>query len=289
MVLSEVHSSTVEVAPIVDDDLDEVSRYLSDNLTVPYTPDEWRRVVDAHWTTDYPNHGFLLRDGVKLVGVIGALYSRQEVRGRAELFCNIHGWYVSAEHRTHSLKLLLALLGQTEYHVTALTPNQESARIYQAMKFRPIEREQRIEFNFPRRSSGAVVVTDPKKIVQVLPKHAANVFREHKNLPLLKMVAVRRDKAASLVVFKTVRKARMRFASVLHVDDAELFARCQSAFQNYLLFRHGIVAFKIDLRFVRRPALLSHRVRNSALRLFYSRTLNASDVCGLYSELALLP
>ena len=103
------------------------------------------------------------------------------------------------------------------------------------------------------------------------------------------MVAVGWDDALCLVVFKRVRKARMRFATILHVDNADLFARCQSAFQNYLLLRLGIVAFKIDSRFVPKPTFPSYRVRNSAVRLFYSRSLRASDVSALYSELALLP
>lgn len=279
----------VQVAPIADDDLDEVCRFLSENMSSPYTTDEWRNAVDAHWTTDPPNHGFLLRDGARLAGVIGALYSRQDVGGRLESFCNIHGWYVSAEYRAHSLKLLLALLGQSEYHVTALTPNPEVAKIYQAMKFRPMEKEQRITFNIPRRSNGAVVVSDPNEIAQVLPKSAANVFREHQHLPLLDMVAVGRGDTYCLIVFKKVKKSRMRFAVVLHVDDVELFARYQGAFQNHLLLRHRILAFKIDSRFVRKPAFLSLRARNSAVRLFYSRTLGAREICGIYSELAVLP
>lgn len=279
----------VRVEPIRDDDLDEVSRFLSDNLSAAYSADEWRSIVDRHWTTDHPNHGFLIRDGSRLIGAIGALYSRQVVRGQSELFCNIHGWCVLEEYRTHSLKLLLSLIGQTKCHMTALTPNPEAAKIYRALKFRTMESEQRILINVPGLHGGAKVISDDGKIEQLLSKDAAAVFREHRHLPLLEMVAVGRGETYCLIVFKKVTKARFRFAFVLDVSDVELFAKCQSDFRNHLLLRYGIVAFKIDSRFVSRPSLLSLRVRNSSPRLFYSRTLDASDVCGLYSELTVLP
>ena len=286
VVTSCVSRSDVRLEPISDDDLDNVARFLHDNLNASY---EWRSFLGAHWTEDYPNHGFFLRDGTRIGGVIGALYSSQNVRGRSELFCNIHGWCVLEEYRAHSLKLLLALIGQTNYHLTALTPNRESAKVLRAMKFRVMEGEQRIVLNMPWPNRDAAVIADPDKLEQLLPASDAVVVREHRHLPLLEMIAVGRGDARCLVVFKKSVRGGGRFAVVLHVSDVPLFARHQDAFRNYLLLRRGVAAFKIDSRFLTRPTLMSGRVRNSAVRLFFSRTLNVADMCGLYSELTVLP
>ena len=74
------------------------------------------------WKVDAPNHGFMLRDGQRVVGVQLAFYSERLVAGRAERFCNLGAWCVLPEYRFHSIRLLMAVLAQDGYHFTSLSP-----------------------------------------------------------------------------------------------------------------------------------------------------------------------
>ena len=51
------------------------------------------------WKVDAPNHGFMLRDGQRVVGAYLAFYSERLIAGRMERFCNLGAWYVLPEYR----------------------------------------------------------------------------------------------------------------------------------------------------------------------------------------------
>ena len=59
-----------------------------------------------------PNHGYMLRDGQRVVGALFALYSERLVERRVERFCNMGTWCVLPGYRFRSISLLAALLAQ---------------------------------------------------------------------------------------------------------------------------------------------------------------------------------
>ena len=81
--------------------------------------------VAVPWKADAPNHGFMLRDGQRVVGVYLAFYSERVIAGRVERFCNLGAWCVLPEFRFHSVRLLKALLAQDGYHFTDLSPSEK--------------------------------------------------------------------------------------------------------------------------------------------------------------------
>ena len=72
------------------------------------------------WKMNAPNHGFMLRDGQRVVGALLAFYSERLVAGRVEQFCNMGAWCVLPAYRSHSIRLLIAMLAQEGYHFTCL-------------------------------------------------------------------------------------------------------------------------------------------------------------------------
>ena len=71
---------TAEASPITDEDVAAVAEFLRTNLNdrVPWT----LACATVPWKIDAPNHGFMLRDGNRVVGVLLALYSERLVAGR---------------------------------------------------------------------------------------------------------------------------------------------------------------------------------------------------------------
>jgi hypothetical protein len=112
---------TVEVAPITDADVAAVADFLHANLNdrVPLE----LACSAVPWKVEAPNHGFMLRDGQRVVGTLLALYSERLVAGRVARFCNLTSWCVLPDYRSRSISLLTALLRQDGYHFTVLTPD----------------------------------------------------------------------------------------------------------------------------------------------------------------------
>ena len=91
------------------------------------------------WKVDAPNHGFMLHDGQRIVGAHTAFYSERLVAGRMERFCDLGTWYVLPEFRSHSIRLIKALLAQDGYHFTALTPGHKVVSIHTQLGFHPLD------------------------------------------------------------------------------------------------------------------------------------------------------
>src|SRR5689334_19152839 len=107
---------TVELVPITDSDVAAAADFLRANLNdrVP-----WARACSVMpWKVDATNHGFMLREGQRIVGVHLAFYSERLIAGRTERFCNLGAWFVLPEFRFHSIRLLRELLMQDGYHFT---------------------------------------------------------------------------------------------------------------------------------------------------------------------------
>ena len=112
----------VELRPIAPADVNPVADFLHTQLNARLTAADWAAAITPPWADESPNHGFLLRAGERLVGVYLAFYSRREIDGRPERFCNLAAWCVLDEYRSLGLRLLHALLAQKNYHFTDLSP-----------------------------------------------------------------------------------------------------------------------------------------------------------------------
>jgi hypothetical protein len=83
----------------------------------------WERAFEIG-DPDEPQ-GYALADGGALVGVLGMIFSRRQIGGREERFCNLHSWYVRPEHRVHSLALLKPLANMREVTITDLSATDD--------------------------------------------------------------------------------------------------------------------------------------------------------------------
>src|SRR6478735_810308 len=108
-----VREVTVELTPITDADVAAVADFLhaNHNDRVPWA----LSCSAAPWKVEAPNHGFMLRDGQRVVGTLLALYSERLVAGRVERFCNMGSWCVLPDYRSRSILLVKALLAQDGY------------------------------------------------------------------------------------------------------------------------------------------------------------------------------
>jgi hypothetical protein len=91
------------------------------------------------------------------------------------------------------------------------------------------------------------------------------------------------------VVFRRDRRKRLPvFASLLHVGNPELLARCQAVLGRHLLLRHGIPFTLAETRVTGsrpRPSVMLAAPRP---KMFRSTRLSGHAIDSLYSELTLV-
>ena len=141
-----LHDAEVRLEPILGSDLTEVGAFLHAHLNPRLSAADWASSIVPTWPVSSPNHGFLLRDGDRMVGVQLAFYSEREVEDGLADFCNLGAWCVLDDYRSHGLRLLRAVLGQRGYHFTDLSPSGNvipSTRSWASRRWTPRRRSSR--------------------------------------------------------------------------------------------------------------------------------------------------
>lgn len=282
----------VELIPITDADIPAVAQFLHANLNdqVP-----WDRAISSMpWKVEAPNHGFMLRDGQRVVGTQLAFYSNRLITGRAERFCNLSTWCVLPDSRFHSMRLLRAVLAQDGYHFTSLTPNEKVVSINAEFKFRFLDTSAVLIPNlpWPSRPGRTRISADPDVIESTLAGTELELYRDHTQALAARHIVLIRDQDSCYVMYREtyreMRHKRAPIAAILHVSNPELFHRAMIPLTRHLLIRHRLLATLAELRLIGHRPSLSLK-RTSWPKMYRSDSLEPEQIDDLYSELVCLP
>lgn len=286
----------ISVSPIADADLHEATLFMQRHLNPAIAHGVWLAAFRQPWMEDKPNNGFMVRDGGEIVGVLGALYSRQRVPpgGEERRFCNLTSLILLPAYRSRALDLLARCLGQPGFEFTNLTPNPAVKRICTMLKFHELPQGEHV-FPLPPRPSFGVSVRGAGQagFEALLSPEEARVYADHRPFPWLHALALRTRGGASCLAFYTrsqVGRVRLPAARFLHVGDPELFVAQLGAVGAHLALRHGILVGRIESRLLspaRPPAFAVERPEGQA-RL-YRGALAPAAVSNIYTERVALP
>lgn len=279
---------SVDIVPITDDDIGAVAGFLHTNLNdqVPWA----QSCVTTPWKADAPNHGFMLRDGERVVGALLALYSERLIAGRRERFCNLGSWCVLPDYRSCSMSLLRTLLGQEGYTFTVLTPDAASQEILAWLGFRVLDTEAAAIPNlpWPALPGQTKVSADPTVIDSTLTGTQRAIYRDHAGALAAHHLVLIDGTESCHVIWRQARYGRKPVAQILHVGNTDLFHRSLIPLTRHLLIRHRLVATLAELRLVHhRPSLsVSYNVWP---KMYRSTSLAPEEIDYLYSELVCVP
>ena len=253
-------ATAIELMPITDGDIAEVADFLRTNLNsqVP-----WARSCVRPWKVDAPNHGFMLRDGQRVVGVQLAFYSERLVAGRAERFCNLGAWCVLPEFRFHSMRLLMAVLAQDGYHFTSLSPIDRTRTILARLKFRPLDTSAALIPNlpWPTLPGRTKISAEPDVIEKTLAGAELELYRDHAQALAVHHHVLIRGQDSCYVMYRESRhKDVPLYAVLLHVSNPDLFHRALIPLTRHLLLRHRLVATLGELRIIGHQPRLSFKL-----------------------------
>ena len=280
---------TVELTPITDADVAAVADFLHANLNdrVP-----WALSCSAvPWKVEAPNHGFMLRDGRRVVGALLAFYSERLVAGRVERFCNMGTWCVLPAYRSQSISLLTALRAQEGYHLTSLSPDETPRAINAWLKFRFLDTSAALVPNlpWPTLPGRTRISADPDVIERTLAGTELELYHDHAQALAAHHLVLIRGQDSCYVMYREFRyKDVPLFAVVLHVSHPDLFHRAVIPLTRHLLVRHRLVATLAELRIIEHQPRLSFKL-NALPKMYRSASLEPGQIDYLYSELVCVP
>ncbi|MGH7730899.1 MAG: hypothetical protein ACRENJ_06560, partial [Candidatus Eiseniibacteriota bacterium] len=129
-----------EVRPAGPEMFEKVYPLLQEFPQQNLSKDTWRRMLfDPPWPVEEPHRGYVLVDRGAIVGFIGTMFSRRQVRGVSVRFCNLSSWIVEETHRAFSLELLRPILALKNYTIVSPSPNAVAHPIYVRLGFDVLE------------------------------------------------------------------------------------------------------------------------------------------------------
>ena len=281
-------ATAIELMPITDGDIAEVADFLCTNLNseVP-----WASSCAVPWRVDAPNHGFMLRDGQRVIGVQLAFYAERLVAGRVERFCNLGAWCVLPEFRFHSMRLLMAVLAQDAYHFTSLSAIDRTRSILSRLEFRSFDTTAALIPNlpWPTLPGRTRISADPDVIEKTLAGAELELYRDHaRSLAVRHHVLIRGLDSCYVMHREFRRKGVPLYAILLHVSNPGLFHRALIPLTRHLLLHHRLVATLGELRIIVYQPRLSFKL-NAWPKMYRTASLKPGQIDNLYSELTCVP
>lgn len=281
-------TTPVRLAPVDDDNLPEIARFLHENLNSGLSADDWARALVPSWSTAETTHGYCLRaDGV-LVGVYAAFFSERVVAGRERRVCNLAAWCVLDGYGAQGLRLLRALLSSGAEVFTDLSPSGSVVPIDLRLGFQRLDTTTDVRPNLPSWSRRVKVVSDERTIAGLLTGRDAQLFRDHRGAAAARHVVLLVDGRPCYVMYRRVRRKRLPlFGSLVHVGDTDLFLRGVGPLGAHLLVR-GMPVLLAERRIVGGRVGRSRTVAGRP-KLFRGVDVEAGDIDDLYSEITSVP
>lgn len=281
----------VDVRPIRENDAVAVSAFLHTRLNAHVNPAAWQAVLSPPWSAEAPNHGFQLLAGDRIVGAYVAVYSERDIDGELRRFCNLAAFCVLEDYRTHSVRLMRAILAQKEFEFTDFSPSGNVKALNERLGFAALDTATRLAPNLPRLPRrGLTVSDDPSVVAGVLTGQDARVYRDHLGAPAARhIVVLAGGEYAYLIVRKDRRKRLPLFSSPLYVGGSRSLLRSGwPQVGSHLLIRHGALATLAERRMLGFVPGLGIDLDNPRAKMFRSRTVPGEAIDYLYSELTLL-
>lgn len=255
--------------------------------------DKGRKIFDYRWPRDETHCGLILVDGDRTVGFLGMIFSRRQVNGTTEKFCNLTSWYVHKDYRSRAISMILALRGMKDYTITDLTPAKNVYTVQNKLGFKDLDAAGRLLLPFGRRlfqpkHPDREMTHDPAAIENKLTGQHLKIFNDHQPYPCFHFLLSGKDRYCYIIYTKLKRK-RVPYLHLHYISDPDLFGLAYRDIRKSLLSRARAYFILIDSRLVKNRRLpLSICLPYRAPKQYLSARLEPEQIDNLYSELVML-
>ena len=257
---------------IFDEDLEDVYYFLSSNFDRELKLDIWHSAFRNPWMPEKPNNGFMLEENGTVVGVLCALYSQRQTKKGIRNVCGNSTWYVLDTYRSHSLKLMAALLDQKGFFFTALSVTQELYEIHRRFKFQSKVTTLIAIPNLPKLnyfSKKLEILIDPESTSKCLDGHIKQISIDHMDIPTVHQVVFRTSDETLLVIFDICTVRGLRATNILYLSNPEMFYQNQNEICSYFLLHNYTLFTRIHRCSMSKVPTFSFEIKRN-ITLFYN-------------------
>jgi len=283
--------TSIVLRPITAEDIQQVARFPHERLNSRLSSEDWASCIIPPWAGEFPNHGFMLTSGDEIVGANLAFYSVRIINGQPEQFCNLGALCVREDLRSHTFRLIRALLNQRGYHFTDFSPSGNIVELDKRFGFRPLDTSTAIKANFPWLPGRKIrLITKLDQIEPLLTGRDREIFLDHRHaLAARHLLVVDGDEHCYLVFRKDRRKKVPAFASILYVGNNDLYRTAARHVSRHLLLKHGALASLVELRVLQFKPSRARMLSAPRPKMYKSNRLQETDIDYLCSELTCVP
>ena len=238
----------VTLREIFDEDLEDVYYFLSSNFDPELNLDIWQSAFSRSWMSEKPNNGFMLKESGTIVGVFCALYSQRLTQKGMQYVCNTSTWYVLDAYRSHSLKLMAAMLGQKGFLFTSLSASPNVHELHRQFKFRSYVTTIVAIPNLPKLnyfSKRMEILDDPNSISSCLDSENRQISIDHMDIPTVQQIVFHASNETLLVIFDIRNVRGVPATNVFYLSNPDIFYKNKKEICSYFLLHNRTLFTRI--------------------------------------------
>jgi len=277
----------IKVRAVTKDDFGKVYP-LFNRIPAPMTiPEEtWGKLFSRQWDDQVEPLGFVLAKDHDIVGYIGLIAVKRDIRGQRSELVDISSWTVEKEYGGHAIRMLYAFLEDQSRTFISFTPSKSADRILRHFGFQQLNANLQIIpfWTMALGPSGHEVIFDIESQRSLLTKEDWKIYCDHRKFSSVHFM-IKKGRSYCYVVAKRALKKKLPFLHVHYVSDKEIFARAIPKFTGMVCRRFktwGLVVFEHYLEGQRVRGAI--KMEMSSKPLFRSPNLQPGDIDSLYSE-----
>ncbi len=262
----------VTLRGIFDEDLDDVYCFLSKNFDPGAILDIWRLAFNRSWMHEKPNNGFMLVANETIVGVFCALYSQRQTRKGIQNICNTSTWFVLDEYRSHSLKLMAAMLDQKGFLFTSLSASPNVHELHRIFGFRSYVTTLVAIPNLPKlnyASKRLEIMTDPESMDRCLDSEVTQISVDHRDIPTVQQIVFHPADDALLVIFDIRRVRGVPATNIFYLSNPDMFYQNRYEICSYFLLQNCTLFTRIHRCSMSKVPAFSLEIKRN-INLFYN-------------------
>ena len=261
----------VTLRGIFDEDLEDVYCFLSKNFDPEVKPDIWRLAFNRSWMPEKPNNGFMLVANETIVGVFCALYSQRQTRKGIQNVCNTSTWFVLDEYRSHSLKLMAAMLDQKGFVFTSLSATPNVYELHRQFGFRTHVTTLVAIPNLPKLnyfSRRLEILVDPESMGRCLDSNVKQISVDHSDIPTVQQIVFHTADEALLVIFDILRVRGVPATYIFYLSNPDMFYQNRKEICSYFLLHNHTLFTRIHRCSMSKVPAFSLEIKRN-INLFY--------------------
>ncbi|MRI31600.1 hypothetical protein EOPP23_01155 [Endozoicomonas sp. OPT23] len=272
-----------KVRPATADDFDAVYPLLRELNSTRFSREIWQRLFTNLWERENWSPGYVLDNGERIVGFLGALFYKTELNGEDHTVCNLTAWIVEDAYRSNSIMLLMPFLKMKQTTLTSLTSSREAYKVYKKLGFRDIEQASRILYPVPSLCNSFKVLTSEDEVKPLLRKDELECYQNHQCLDIAQLVITDGSESCFLQITRRLGRGQIQ-----KVSNPEFFQRVIGKVCRKVCRAIDVNSLQVDERFLAGKSVLLSRKKCFPQEKQAKGALSDMLIDGAYSELSVL-